>query len=55
MTKAPVYFGGVRADPAGDGIHLWLAADNLAGAGAAVPILLAERLLNAGVTTEVDA
>ncbi len=55
MTRTPVYFGGVRADPAGDGIHLWLAADNLAGAGAAVPVLLAERLLGAGVATGVDA
>lgn len=55
MSRTPVYFGGVRADPAGDGIHLWLAADNLAGAGAAVPVLLAERLLGAGVSSGTEA
>jgi aspartate-semialdehyde dehydrogenase len=55
MTRASVYFGGVRADPAGDGIHVWLAADNVSGAGAAVPVLLAERLLGAGVASGIDA
>jgi aspartate-semialdehyde dehydrogenase len=53
--RAPVYFGGVRADPAGDGIHLWLVADNLAGAGAAVPVAVAERLLASGVSSGIEA
>ncbi|MSQ03393.1 MAG: hypothetical protein EXR71_16120 [Myxococcales bacterium] len=55
MGRAPVYFGGVRADPAGDGIHLWAAADNIAGAGAAVPVALAELLIAAGLTSRLEA
>jgi aspartate-semialdehyde dehydrogenase len=55
MGKGPVFWGGLRADPAGDGVHLWIAADNLAGAGAAVPLALAEAIFEAGLLTRVEA
>ncbi len=55
MGRGAVYWGGVRPDPGGDGVHLWLAADNVAGAGAAVPIALAEALFGAGLTAEGEA
>ncbi len=55
MGRGLVYFGGVRPDPSGDGIHLWVAADTVAGAGAAVPVALAEALVASGLTTRVEA
>ena len=55
MGKGLVYWGGVRPDPSGDGVHVWIAADNVAGAGAAVPVALAEILVNAGLTSRLEA
>lgn len=55
MGRAPVYWGGVRADPTGEGVHLWLAADNVAGAGAAVPVALAEAIVASGLTSQLEA
>jgi aspartate-semialdehyde dehydrogenase len=55
MGRAPVYWSSVRADPGGDGVHLWLAADNLTGAGAAVPVALAEAVLAGGLLSRAEA
>lgn len=55
MGRGLVYYGGVRPDPSGDGVHLWAAADNVAGAGAAVPVALAEALVAAGLLSRVEA
>lgn len=55
MGRGAVYWGGVRPDPAGEGIHVWVAADNAGGAGAAVPVALAEALFGAGLAAEGEA
>ena len=55
MGRGVVYWGGVRPDPAGEGVHVWVAADNAAGAGAAVPVALAEALFGAGLAAEGEA
>lgn len=55
MGRSPVYWSSIRNDPMGDGVHIWLAADNLAGAGAAVPVSVAEAVLSAGLLTRMEA
>ena len=55
MGRSPVYWASIKNDPLGDGVHLWLAADNLAGAGAAVPVAAAEAVLAAGLLTRMEA
>jgi aspartate-semialdehyde dehydrogenase len=47
--KAAIGWGRLREDPAGDGVHLWVVADNLAGASGAVPVEVARRALAAGL------
>lgn len=52
--REQVGWGRLRPDPAGDGVHLWAAGDNLAGAGAtAVEVLL--RLAEAGIVSGSEA
>ncbi len=55
MGRGPVYWGGVRADPTGEGVHVWIAADNVTGAGAAVPVALAEAIVALGLTSSLEA
>jgi hypothetical protein len=50
-----VYYGSVRPDPMGDGVHLWAVADPAAGAGGAVPVAVAEWLIDNGVLGGTDA
>ena len=47
--KPGVAWGRLRADPGGDGVHLVAVGDNLAGAAGAVPMLVADWLVSAGV------
>ncbi len=53
--RTGVSYGRLRADPAGDGVHLWVLGDNLMGAGGAVPVAAAEWLLSRGLLTRSDA
>ncbi len=55
MGRTPVYWTGLRDDPGNEGVHIWLAGDNLAGAGAAVPIAVAEAVLEAGLLSTLEA
>lgn len=47
--RAAACWGRVRSDPAGEGAHLWVAGDNLAGAGGAVPVAAAGWLWEQGL------
>ncbi len=47
--KPGVTWGRLRADPGGDGVHLVAVGDNLAGAAGAVPLLVADWLVAAGM------
>ncbi len=55
MGRAPVYWTGLRDDPAAEGVHFWVAGDNLAGAGASAPVAVAEAALEAGLLTAMEA
>lgn len=48
-NRTTVSWGRLRADPSGDGVHLWVVGDNLTGAAGAVPIAAAEWMLNQGL------
>lgn len=45
IGKKSVFWGALRADRDGDGVHLWLVADPSTGAGADVPVQVAEWVL----------
>lgn len=47
--KAGVWWGRLRADPAGDGVHLWVVADNLGGPAGQVPLRVLRWLHAAGL------
>lgn len=50
--KAGVWWGRLRADPAGDGVHVWAVADNLAGPAGQVPVRVLRALHAAGLLGE---
>lgn len=47
--KAGVWYGRLRADPAGEGVHLWVVADNLGGPAGQVPLRTLRWVLAAGL------
>ncbi len=53
--KVGISWGRLRADPGGDGVHLVAVGDNLAGAAAAVPLMVADWLAAAGVLARGNA
>lgn len=55
IGKRSIFYGAVRPDPLGDGVHLWVVADPATGAGGAVPVALAEWLVDNGVIGGTDA
>lgn len=55
MGRSPVYWTGLRDDPSGQGVHFWVAGDNLAGAAAAAPVAVAEAALEAGLLSGLEA
>lgn len=50
-----LYWGRLRADRAGDGVHVWVVGDNLLGAGAALPVRAALWALGAGLIGQGQA
>ena len=49
IGKRSVFYGALRPDPAGDGVHVWAVADTTMGAAGEVPVKVAEWLVQAGV------
>lgn len=49
MGKRSIFYGGIRPDPAGDGVHLWAVADPATGAAGAAPVAVAEWLVDSGL------
>jgi aspartate-semialdehyde dehydrogenase len=43
-----VAWGRLRADPGGDGVHVWVVADNLVGAGAGAALAVLQLAVEAG-------
>lgn len=52
LGKPGVYWGRLRADPAGDGVHAWIVADNLAGPAGQLPVRVLRALVAAGLLGE---
>jgi hypothetical protein len=53
--RSTISWGRLRADPAGDGVHIWVVGDNLVGAGASLPIQAAQWLLARGLLGQEEA
>lgn len=55
LGRADIGWGRLRADPGGDGVHVWLVADPLVGAGAATPVRAAGLAYAAGLLQGTEA
>lgn len=54
-NRVGVYWGRVRADPSGDGVHVWVVGDNLSGAGGHLPVQAAEWMFQQGLFGREEA